>query len=156
MEECTFIESLLNLFQDIDAISMFSQLILEDMSNKDIFQHRSDNSRLAIMLDQFCDIVLQSFHKFMEHKHIKPKQEESMCSNIINYPEDIPCAIDKICKYLPSLIRQLQMRSGLSKNKKEEKIYFSRLVRFLKYVNEEIVFFSAHDNMYLLHTCQHQ
>ena len=107
------------------------------------------------MLDQFCDIVLQSFHKFMEHKHVKPKQEESMCSNIINYPEDIPCAIEKISKYLPSLIRQLQMRSGLSKNKKEEKIYFSRLLRFLNCVNEEIVFFSAHDNMYLLHTCQH-
>ena len=153
MEECTFIENLFNLFQDIDAISTFSQLILEDMSTQDIFQQRSDYNKLVIMLNQFCDIALQSFRKFIEHKHVKPIQEERICNNIINYPEDIPCAIDKMNRYLPDFILQLQRIPNMSQIKKEEKIYFNRLIRFLKYIQEELIFFSTHANLYLLHTC---
>ena len=153
MEECTFIESLFNLFQNIDAISMFSQLLVEDMSTQDIFQQRSDYNKLVIMLDQFCDIALQSFHKFMVHKHVKPMQEERMCNNIIDYPEDIPCAIEKINKYLPGFILQVQRMLNMSEIKQEERIYFNRLIRFLKYIRGELMFFSGHAKLYLLHTC---
>ena len=151
MEECTFNQHFLNLFQDIDAVSMFSQLILEDVNTQSIFQQKSGVNKLVLMLDQFCDITLQSMHNFLEHKHrrlVPCTSEEG-----ITCPEDIPCSLNKINGYLPCYIIQVQMRSELDEIKKEERIYFKRLFRFLKYLNEEIMFFSTHDNMYLLHTC---
>ena len=66
MEQCTW--KLLDLFQDIDLVSMFSQLFLEDSTLN--FHYRRDNLKLVIILDQFCDMTLKSFILFLEHRNI--------------------------------------------------------------------------------------
>ena len=42
---------LIALFQDLDAVSFFSQLLLDDMTPDNIFMKRSEEEKLIIMLD---------------------------------------------------------------------------------------------------------
>ena len=74
--------------------------------------------------------------------------------NATNFPLDIPCALNEVQENLPSLICLLEkrMHNNISL-KKEEKVYFNRVIRFLSYIRNEINFFTCHEDMYLLHMC---
>ena len=70
MEKCT--SDLIELFQDFDALSLFSQLLLEDMSLKRKFNW-SKNERLIILIDQLCDWALKSLKDFLENRKLQKK-----------------------------------------------------------------------------------
>ena len=70
MEKCT--SDLIELFQDFDALSLFSQLLLEDMSLKRKFNW-SKNERLIILIDQLCDWALKSVKDFLENRKLQKK-----------------------------------------------------------------------------------
>ena len=73
----------------------------------------------------------------------------------VNFPKDIPCALDQIERKLSDMIMQLkQMRSGCVN--RDETVYYLRLHRFLCYTRKEVTYFMCHEDMNLLHTCKNE
>ena len=70
MKKCTY--DLIELFPDFDTLSLFSQLLLEDMSLKRKFNW-SKNERLIILIDQLCDWALKSLKDFLENRKLQKK-----------------------------------------------------------------------------------
>ena len=73
MERCTSI--LIDIFQDIDALSLFSQLLLEDLSLSPRFNMTKDE-KLVFLMDQFCDWTLKSLRSFLENRKVVKKAGE--------------------------------------------------------------------------------
>ena len=69
MEKCTW--NLINLFQDLDSVSLLSQIILDDITSESNLQQKRGDEKLIILLDQFCDMALKHFQIFLEHNHVK-------------------------------------------------------------------------------------
>ena len=62
---------LIALFQDLDAVFFFSQLLLDDITPECTFVKRREEEKLIIMLDRFCEWSLKLLNLFLAHKKIK-------------------------------------------------------------------------------------
>ena len=147
MEWCA--SSLTNLFQMVDSISLLSQLLLEDLREEDIFQRRYKNGRFLIMIDNFCDITLNSLNNFLEHRSLKEYKTHIRMIRI----DDIPCTLKQIHMDIPHIRQQFEETFCNHTSDNHDVVYFSRLNRFLYDIEKEIVFFILQDDMSLLHTC---
>ena len=155
MEQCAWM--LIELFQDIDLMSLFSQLFLEDTSST--LNYIREDEKLVMMIDQFCDITLKSFCVFLEHRSLNRSGSNSKitskCKNLSNIPKDIPTIFNRIQQKLSEAIPHLNKMRSNNLNR-DERVYFTRLIRFLSHIKQEIKFFTCHEDLHLLYSYENE
>ena len=78
-----------------------------------------------------------------------------MCTEIIDFPKDIPCTLQRILQNVRKLNFVLKETFEM-KNGTTEAIYLKRLFRFLGFIKEEIIYFIVQEEIHLLHTCSNE
>ena len=81
--------------------------------------------------------------------------DNCLCTEIIDFPKDIPCTLQRILQNLRKLDSILKETFEME-NGKAEAIYLKRLFRFLGFIKEEIIYFIVQEDIHILHTCSNE
>ena len=103
--------------------------------------------------ESLCNTLCKIIHDSNYIRYFLLLFSADLClTQITNFPQDIPCALKRLYENLPRLeiiVNEILQKDAMMK----EKVYYKRLLRFLGYMKDEIIYFSNQKEIQLLHTC---